>query len=194
MCLRFKKNCSTLCTQIATKLHNTAKIFKDTLYNRSVKVPTNEYFRWIIYPVFVCLSLIDIRRKSLQLTQCLGDIIKAVSLGPSLAAVWVLYHTGLFDPVSLQGSTKAWRRPAASKLILWDPENRTELLYVSDGGEKEVQNHMFFLLAVKQDDLIKSNAKFYISGTKLLLLWEGWNSYCFRFHSGTEFITPIPSQ
>lgn len=27
--------------------------------------------------------------------------------------------------------------PAASKLILWDPENRTELLYVSEvGGEK----------------------------------------------------------
>lgn len=25
-------------------------------------------------------------------------------------------------------------RPAASKLILWDPENRTELLYVSEGG------------------------------------------------------------
>lgn len=91
-------------------------------------------------------------------------------MGPSLAAVWVLYHTGLFNPVSLQGSTKVWRRPAASKLTLWDPENRTELLYVSDGGEKKVQNHMFYLLAVKQDDLIKSSAKFYISGTKLLLL------------------------
>lgn len=76
------------------------------------------------------------KKKEAALTLCLGDIIKAVNLGPSLAAVWALYHTGLFDPVSLQGSTKVWRRPAASKPILWDPENRTELLYVSDGGEK----------------------------------------------------------
>lgn len=69
-------------------------------------------------------------------------------------------------------------RPAASKPILWDPENRTELLYASEGGVKKVQDHMLFLLAVKQDDLIKSSAKFYMSGTKLLLLREGSKSYC----------------
>ena len=63
-------------------------------------------------------------------------------------------------------------KPAASKLILWDPENRTELLYVSEEGRGKVQDHMLFLLAVKQDDLIKSSAKFYMSGTKLLLLRE----------------------
>lgn len=67
--------------------------------------------------------------------------------------------------------------PAASNLIRWDPENRTEQLCVSEGGKK-VQDHMLFLLAVKQDDLIKSSAKFYMSGTKLLLLREGSKSYC----------------
>lgn len=49
------------------------------------------------------------------------------------------------------------------------------------GGEREkkkVQDHMLFLLAVKRDDLIKSSAKFYMSGTKLLLLREGSKSYC----------------
>lgn len=77
-------------------------------------------------------------------------------------------------------------RPAASKPILPDAENRTELLYASEGGwwvvggrgGKKVQDHMLFLLAVKQDDLIKSSAKFYMSGTKLLLLREGSKSYC----------------
>jgi len=68
-------------------------------------------------------------------------------------------------------------KPEASKLILWDPENRTELLYVSEGGRK-VQDHMLFLLDVKQDDLIKSSAKFYMSLTKLLLLRDGSKSYC----------------
>lgn len=76
-------------------------------------------------------------------------------------------------------------RPAASKPILRDAENRTELLYASEGGwwggereKKKVQDHMLFLLAVKRDDLIKSSAKFYMSGTKLLLLREGSKSYC----------------
>lgn len=41
-----------------------------------------------------------------------------------------------------------------------------------------MQDHMLFLLAVKQDDLIKSRAKFYMSGTKLLLLRECSNLYC----------------
>lgn len=53
---------------------------------------------------------------------------------------------------------------------------------VGGGGErgkkKKVQDHMLFLLAVKRDDLIKSSAKFYMSGTKLLLLREGSKSYC----------------
>lgn len=75
------------------------------------------------------------------------------------------------------GSQSVEERPAASKLILQHPENRTELLYVSEGGKK-VRDHMLFLLAVKQDDLIKSSAKFYMSGTKLLLLREGSKSYC----------------
>lgn len=69
-------------------------------------------------------------------------------------------------------------RPAASKTILRDPENRTELLYASEGGWEGGEDHMLFLLAVKRDDLIKSSAKFYMSGTKLLLLREGSKSYC----------------
>lgn len=35
--------------------------------------------------------------------------------------------------------------------------------------EEGMQDHMLFLLAEKQDDLIRSSAKFYTSETKLLL-------------------------
>lgn len=33
----------------------------------------------------------------------LGGIIKALNLGPSLAAAGVQHHTAPFDPISLQG-------------------------------------------------------------------------------------------
>ena len=46
------------------------------------------------------------------------------------------------------------------------------------GGRRKVHDHMLFLLAVNLDDLIKSSARFYMSGTKLLLLREGSESYC----------------
>lgn len=51
-----------------------------------------------------------------------------------------------------------------------------------------MQDHMLFLLDAKQDDLIKSSAKFYMSGTKLLLLREGSKSYCYLFLFGSGFI------
>lgn len=44
-------------------------------------------------------------------------------------------------------------------------------------GGRKVQGHMLFLLAMKQDDLIKSSAKFYMSWTKLLPLRGGSKSY-----------------
>lgn len=95
----------------------------------------------------------------------LPDVIKAPNLGLSSAAAGVQHHVSPFDFVSPQGL----RRTAASKAILLRSQNRTgPTVFEWSGGV--VPDHMFFFLAVIQDDLIKSTATFYTSETKLLLL------------------------
>lgn len=137
------------------------------------------FFKWIIYPPSLFPSLkMTSRGKKAALTLWVRVVINAVNSGLSLAAVWVLCHTGLFDPVSLQGTTKVRRR--GLQLQSWFSGilkiEQSYCMWVKRG--KKVQDHMLFLLAVKQDDLIKSSVKFYMSGTKLLLLREGSKSYC----------------
>ena len=78
-------------------------------------------------------------------------------------------------------------KPAASKLILWDPENRTAPLHVSERGGRKVQDHMPFLLDMKLNDLIKSSQDFHMSMTKLLLLRDGSKSDWWLFFLAGNF-------
>lgn len=89
------------------------------------------------------------------------------------------------------------RRRAASKAILWEPpQNRTASEWTrvrkrseakQQEGEEGMQDHMLFLLAEKQDDLIRSSAEFYTSETKLLLPKGG-------SHSTVLYLFLVPRQ
>lgn len=65
----------------------------------------------------------------------LPDIIKALNLGPSLAAAGVRHHAPPFDPGCLQGGggLRLQRRYSS------DPENRTELTVFEWRGEERAQ-------------------------------------------------------
>lgn len=98
------------------------------------------YLKFFFFPVLVCLLTDENGPKISAPTLRLGGVIKALRLGPSLAAAGVQHHAAPFDPVSLQGwggggGAGARRRPAASTAILLQtPKIEPSWLYLSGGG------------------------------------------------------------
>lgn len=91
---------------------------------------------YLYYLLCPCLSLdcwngVKIPAPALRLP----DIIKALNLGPSLAAAGVRHHAPPFDPVSLQGGGDLPLQRRYSS----DPENRTELTVFEWRGEESAQ-------------------------------------------------------
>lgn len=121
------------------------------------------------------------------MSECLGAVINAANSAPSLAATRGLSRMGLFDPFPPREIAKVQRRGRRLQSrylqIL-----KIERSRVSEGrgAERKVRDHMLFLLALKQDDLIKSSATCYMSRTKLLLLRGDSRSNCSLVPLGAE--------
>lgn len=106
-----------------------------TSWYRAIRVVISSLYLNNFFPVLVCLLTDENGPKISAPTLRLGGVIKALRLGPSLAAAGVQHHAAPFDPVSLQGwGTGARRRPAASKAILLQtPKIELSWLYLSEG-------------------------------------------------------------
>lgn len=103
----------------------------------------------------------------------LGGVIEALNLGPSLAAAGVQHHAAPFDPVSRRGRWSAKETWGFKSNSPPNPKIEQSWLDLSGGREgKKTHTHMLFVVAVIQDDLIKSTTAFYTGETKLLLLRE----------------------
>lgn len=125
------------------------------------------------------VSLIDVGEEQRPALTLRLRRVRRPTRAPSLAAARVLRHTGLFDPVAPREVRQRAEEARSFKGdALGIPQNRTasesewaRVRERSEGKQEEeegTQDHMLFLLAEKQDDLIRSSAKFYTSETKLL--------------------------